>query len=123
MPSVTNVEPDSFDLDHFLSKCNNSFGAVTHDRNCRSLKFLPPNINPTSCDSGEGFHFFAKPIAPTITTCLCKKYHTYFASQHLTTPFLQQPTSETFSDSSSSIEIDFDIKTFKSASSLFRSKF
>ena len=112
MPSVTNVEPDSFDLDHFLSKYNNSFSAVTHDRNCRSLKFLLPNINPTSCDSGEGFHFFAKPIAPTITTCLCKKYHTYFASQHLSVTSSLQATTEANDETSSSMKIDFDIKIF-----------
>ena len=84
MPSITNVEPDSFDLDNYLSKYSNRFSSITHDNNTRTLKVLPINFNPTTCDLQNGFHFFAKPTEPTITTCLCNKYHTYFASQHIT---------------------------------------
>ena len=123
MPSIINVEPDSFDLDNFLSKYSNRFGSVTHDNNVRTLKVLPINFIPTTCDSENGFHFFTKPTEPIITTCLCKKYHTYFASQHITIPLPSQPILENTSDTSNSMEIDFDIKLFKSLKSLLRSKF
>ncbi|CAG8631673.1 5901_t:CDS:2, partial [Scutellospora calospora] len=118
-----NVEPDSFDLDNYLAKYGNTSGSVTHDNNIRTLKVLPINFNPTTCDLQNGFYFFAKPIAPIITTCICKKYHTYFTSQHITISTSSQPTTENISDSSNSMEIDFDIKLFKSLKSLSRSKF
>ena len=84
MPSIITVEPDSFDFDNYIAKHSNSFSNVTHDSNIRTLKVLLTNFNPTSCDSQNNFHFFVKPTEPVITTCLCKKYHTYFASQHIT---------------------------------------
>ena len=123
MPSISNVEPDSFDLDNYLTKYGNTFGSVTHDNNIRTLKVLPINFNPVTCDLQNGFHFFAKPIAPIITTCICKKYHTYFASQHITISTSSQPIIGNIPDSSNSMEIDFDIKLFKSLKSLSRSKF
>ena len=123
MPSIINVKSDFFDLDNYLSKYSNRFSSVTHDNNVRTLKVLPINFNPTTCDLQNGFHFFAKPTEPIITTCLCKKYHTYFASQHITIQLSSQPILENTSDSSNSMEIDFDIKLFKSLKSLLRSKF
>src|ERR1043165_8546633 len=99
MPSITSVEPDSFDLDSYLAKYSNRSGAVTHENNIQTFKVLPISFNPTSCDLQNSFHFFAKPIEPTIITCLCKKYYTYFASQHISIPITPQLTSENISDS------------------------
>ncbi|CAG8777259.1 35355_t:CDS:1, partial [Racocetra persica] len=121
MPSIISVEPDSFDLDDYLTKHSISFGTVTHDNNVRTLKVLPTNFNPTTCDLQNSFHFFAKPTKPIITTCLCKKYHTYFALQHITIPALSP--SENTPDSSNSMEINFNMKLFKTLKSFSRSKF
>ena len=33
MPSITSVEPDSFDLDSYLAKYSNRSGAVTYENN------------------------------------------------------------------------------------------
>ncbi|CAG8836064.1 6108_t:CDS:2, partial [Gigaspora margarita] len=117
MPYYTNTEPDSFNLDTLLFKHGDKLRIVTCNKNAKNLKVLSNNFNPQQCTDKEGFHFFTIPRQPTIITCFCKKYHTYFASKTLTIQSNLPIVSLTSTEASSSgMEIDFNINIYNNLS-------
>ncbi|CAG8751895.1 32423_t:CDS:2, partial [Gigaspora margarita] len=97
---------------------------VTCNKNAKNLKVLSNNFNPQQCTDKEGFHFFMIPRQPTIITCFCKKYHTYFASKTLTIQSNQPTVPLTSAEASSSgMEIDLNINIYNSLSKVEKSPY
>jgi len=84
MPTLIQHEPDSFDLDYFLSKYSDRYGVVSREQNIAQLKLMPFAFNPSQCAPAKQLHYFHVPSQPSLTNCLCNKYHTYFTSKHHT---------------------------------------
>ena len=64
MPTLTNQEPDTADLDYFYQNFSNSFGIVLHkEESGNNACPIPPKVKPTSCltknlRSNKITHFF-----------------------------------------------------------------
>ena len=89
MPTLTTIEPDSYDMDYYNSKYRDRHGLGMNEDTSKSFCVLPPDINPNKCESlKKKQHYFKVPIQPTIGTCLCDQYHTNFISRYykITTP-------------------------------------
>ena len=84
MPTLIQHEPDSFDLDYFLSKYSDRYGVVSREQNITQLKLIPFAFNPSQCAPAKQLHYFHIPSQPSLTNCLCNKYYTYFTSKHHT---------------------------------------
>ncbi|CAG8821961.1 32025_t:CDS:2 [Gigaspora margarita] len=124
MPCYTNTEPDSFNLDTLLSKHGDKLRVVTCNKNAKNLKVLSNNFNPQQCTDKEGFHFFMISRQPTIITCFCKKYHTYFASKTLTIQSNLPNVLLTPAEASSSgMEIDLNINIYNNLSKVEKSPY
>jgi len=86
MPTLTQQEPDTADLDFFYIHHAQSFGiALFEDEQENNLKAIPPNQEPTTCHTrttrtNKATHFFRAPSTTSVVTCLCRKYHTKFIS-------------------------------------------
>src|SRR5260363_185597 len=101
MPTLTTEEPDSYDIDYFYPKYKDHFGVFIKETDAAILKVLPSAFSPPNCETKikNTYHYFPVPTQPTISTCICKKYHVNFTSQfyhiptELTTKTLtQEPT-------------------------------
>ena len=84
MPTLIQHEPDSFDLDYFLSKYSDRYDVVSREQNIAQLKPISFAFNPSQCAPAKQLHYFHVPSQPSLTNCLCNKYHTYFTSKHHT---------------------------------------
>lgn len=86
MPTLTSTEPDSYDLDYYYSKYKNQprYGFGMSEAKTTSLRVLPPDVEPTICEtnSGKKLHYFHIPLQPKLATCLCQKFHTNFTSRY-----------------------------------------
>ena len=86
MPTLTQQDPDTADLDYFYIHHAQSFGiALFEDEQEDNLKAIPPNQEPTTCHTrttrtNKATHFFRAPSTTSVVTCLCRKYHTKFIS-------------------------------------------
>src|SRR6185295_8413122 len=86
MPTLSNQEPDTADLDYFYQNFSDSFGiALYEEENNNKARPIPPKVKPTTCltknlRSNKITHFFQAPIFISVITCLCGKYHTNFIS-------------------------------------------
>src|SRR5260363_178222 len=101
MPTLTTEEPDSYDIDYFYPKYKNRFEVFIKETDAAILKVIPSAFSPPNCETKikNTYHYFPVPTQPTISTCICKKYHVNFTSQfyristELTTKTLsQEPT-------------------------------
>jgi hypothetical protein len=86
MPTLSQQEPDTADLDYFYQNFSNSFGiALYEEDNNNKARPIPSKVQPTSCltknlRSNKITHFFKAPTSTSLITCLCGKYHTKFIS-------------------------------------------
>jgi len=86
MPTLSNQEPDTADLDYFYQNFSNSFGiALYEEENNNKARPIPPKVKPTTCltknlRSNKITYFFQAPISTSVITCLCSKYYTKFIS-------------------------------------------
>ena len=86
MPTLTNQEPDTADLDYFYLNFPNSFGiALYEEESGNNARPIPPKVKPTTCltknlRSNKITHFFQAPSSTSVITCFCSKYHTKFTS-------------------------------------------
>jgi len=101
MPTLTSKEPDSYDIDYFYPKYKDRFGVFIKETDAAILKVMTSAFSPPNCETKikNTYHYFPVPTQPTISTCICKKYHVNFTSQfyriptELTTKTLsQEPT-------------------------------
>src|SRR5260364_351298 len=90
MPILNSEEPDSYDIDYYYPKYKDRFGVFIKEADAAILKVMPPNYSPSDCETKvkNTYHYFLVPTQPTISTCICKKYHVSFTSQ-----FYHIPTS------------------------------
>jgi len=89
MPTLTTIEPDSYDMDYYYSKYRDRHGLGMNKDTSKSLRVLPPDVNPNKCESlKKKQHYFKVLTQPTIGTCLCDQFHTNFTSCYykITTP-------------------------------------
>src|ERR1041384_1996672 len=88
MPSLTQQEPDTIDLDYFYAYFSTSFGiAFLEDESTDNIKLIPPSQEPTVCHikttrTTKATHFFRAPKSTSTITCLCNKYHTQFIAKN-----------------------------------------
>ena len=86
MPTLTNQELNTADLDYFYQNFPNSFGiALYEEESGNNARPIPPKVKPTACltknlRSNKITHFFQAPSSISVITCLCGKYHTKFTS-------------------------------------------
>ncbi|CAG8476209.1 39038_t:CDS:2 [Gigaspora margarita] len=100
-------------MDTLLSKYGDKLRVVACNKNAKNLKVLFNNFNSQQCTDKEGFYYFMIPRQPTITICICKKYHTYFISKTLTIQSNLPTVSSTSAEAlSSGIKIDFNINIY-----------
>ncbi|CAG8696344.1 7790_t:CDS:1, partial [Scutellospora calospora] len=50
MPTLTNTEPDSYDIDYFYGKYKDRFGVGMSELKEESLRVLPLGVQPTACE-------------------------------------------------------------------------
>ena len=81
---LTSISQDSdqYDLDYFLAKYGNHFGAMAKESNLQQIKPIQFAVHPTECHKKNKIHYFKAPHQPSIVQCLCKTYHTLFTSRH-----------------------------------------
>src|SRR6185436_19554258 len=90
MPTFTTIEPDSYDMDYYYSKYKDHHGLGMNENTSKSLRVLPPDVNPNKCESlKKKQHYFKVPTQPIIGTCLCGQFHTNFTSRYYK---ITQPT-------------------------------
>ena len=86
MPTLTNQELDTADLDYFYQNFSNSFGiALYKDESGNNAHPILLKVKPTSCltknlRSNKITHFFQASYSTSVITCLCGKCHTKFIS-------------------------------------------
>jgi hypothetical protein len=101
MPTLTTEEPDSHDLDYYYNKYPDRFGIGTKESDPLTLRILPKDVKPTKCETNKQQHYFQMPTQPTLSTCLCGKFHTNFTSKHYKTTYttpLRQTSKSTAMD-------------------------
>src|SRR5260364_196643 len=83
MPTLNSEEPDSYDIDYYYPKYKDRFEVFIKEADAAILKVMPPNYSPSDCETKvkNTYHYFPVPTQPTISTCICKKYHVSFTSQ------------------------------------------
>lgn len=87
MPTLTNQEPDTLDLDHFYQNNSGTYGIAIYEDKPETAKAIPKSFRPTACfnkdfrNSQKVTHFFPAPLSTAIITCLCKKFHTKFIAK------------------------------------------
>jgi hypothetical protein len=86
MPTLINQDPDQYDLDYFLAKYGDRFGAMAKENNLQQIKPIQFAVHPTKCNKKNKIHYFKAPHQPTVVQCLCKTYHTLFTSRHYQLP-------------------------------------
>src|ERR1051325_5100964 len=88
MPTPTEQEPDTIDLDYFYAHFSTSFGiAFLKDEPTDNIKPIPPSQKHSNCHiktthTKIAAHFFRAPKSTSIATCLCNKYHTQFITKN-----------------------------------------
>src|SRR6185437_389631 len=91
MPTTTDNEPDTTDLDTFFMQCPNRFGVFIHENSPNTTRPTPSNLKPTACFTKNlrsnqiATHFFQAPTMTATIRCLCNKFHTKFISTENTT--------------------------------------
>src|ERR1043165_8377766 len=98
MPTLVSEDPDSYDIDYYHSRYKDRHGVGLSEGKPQSLRVLPADINPSSCDTSKKHHYFKVPQQPIIATCFCGTYHTSFTSRFCRIPHstsLGQPTTQT----------------------------
>src|SRR5689334_3667575 len=86
MPTFINQDPDQYDLDYFLAKYGDRFGAMAKENNMQQIKPIQFAVHPTECHKRNKIHYFKAPLQPSVVQCLCKTYHTLFTSRHYQLP-------------------------------------
>src|SRR5690349_19359609 len=96
MPTLTNQEPDHYNLDYFHNKYSDRYSTLIRDTYSSQLKAMSFVFNPSVYNTTKTLHYFRIPEEPAIIHCYCQKYHTFFISNYLnilprqTTPLLSQ---------------------------------
>ena len=84
MPTLTTIDPDTLDLDHFYSNYANSYRIAFDEENPSNTRPIPANFRLMDCitkalhGNTKTTHFIKAPSTTAITFCLCDKYHTNF---------------------------------------------
>src|SRR5260364_233933 len=88
MPTLNSEEPDSYDIDYYYPKYKDRFEVFIKEADAAILKVMPPNYSSSDCETKvkNTYHYFPVPTQPTISTCICKKYHVSFTSQFYRIP-------------------------------------
>ena len=105
MPTLIQHETDSFDLDYFLSKYSDRYGAVTREQNITQLKPIPFAINPSQYIITKQLYYFYILSQLSLTNCLYNKYYTYFTSKYHTLETSRPSTPTPNSNTPTSIDI------------------
>ena len=84
MPTLTNTEPDSYNIDYFYSKYKDCYSVGMSELKEETLRVLSARIQPTICEVNnlKKQYYFKVLIQLQIATCLCNKYHTSFTSRY-----------------------------------------
>src|SRR5690242_13449815 len=86
MPTLTNQEPDHYDLNYFHNKYSDRYGTLIRDAQPSQLKAMPFAFNPSEYNTTKTLHYFHIPEKPATICCYCQKYHTFFTSSYLNIP-------------------------------------
>ena len=101
MPTITTIDPDTLDLDHFYSNYANSYRIAFDEENPSNTRPIPANFRPMDCitkalhGNTKTTHFIKAPSTTAITFCLCDKYHTNFITSSKTIFNPTKPTNFT----------------------------
>ena len=66
MPTLINQDPDQYDLDYFLAKYGDRFGAMTKENNLQQIKPIQFAVHPNECNTKNKIHYFKAPHQPSV---------------------------------------------------------
>ena len=86
MPTLSTIDADTLNLDHFYTNYPNSYGVAFDEENPSNTCSIPASLKPIDCitktlhSNTKITHFIKAPSTTAIVFCLCDKYYTNFIS-------------------------------------------